>query len=811
MISVSNDFKNQMKANVKELRAEVSDGTTTIKESDDLKEIRLKSEGGILKTVMRKVEFKFFGNHDFLDKDVTVKIGVVLPDTSIEYINYGTFKIVEQKQTKDKETTICTGYDLMHETLKKWELVENTDITYPATILELLQAIATKLSINYDFSNSFPNKTQGLDGDVFTGVINTYREALDMIAEVTGSIIYIDTDDKMKVKKIEHTTVLETIDTSILNKLKVISKWGSVYAVSMARTPQEDVIIQFPNLITNGDMEIDANWSDVGTPTTNERSTEKVYFNTYSRKVTVDAANEGIESDTFGTSQSTEYKIAFRVYAEDFDSIHLKVYAGDGTTLLVDEDFTGLELDDWNYCVKSYTDTVGGTGAKIQITSGSETSGTFYIDRVFAFSPDSTKTEVRIENNLIADSNRELWLDAVWNELYGLEFYPTRAEYNGLGYLQVGDRIKVKDLNNNEYETIVDSVDILIAGGMKEVVESKTPDKTRSDYRTAGVVGQKIKRTEIIVDKQEGEIILVNENLNSSIAQINVSIDNITSSVQSVQDQADQNSDDIEDLNSDVTTLEQRADSLELSVKGIGGTNLLKNSVGLKNNIEEWQEFDSNGNLIDSNNDATIVQDTDVTTNSESGSGLKISNQFIVQTFSTINGESYTFYCRYKSNTSFTINITGVGDITVPASSSWAVFKYTFTAGSTTTTLKITNVSSGAGAEATLTDNIVKLGDVNGWMQAPNEVYGKNYRFDKDGFQITSLDSTFKSLLDNEKLAVYDSAGGSDKIVMLVSKDSGRITNLTAQDLLVVRRYENDNKAARFIPTDTGLFLTIND
>jgi hypothetical protein len=52
-------------------------------------------------------------------------------------------------------------------------------------------------------------------------------------------------------------------------------------------------------LVTNGDMELDSNWSNVGTPTTNERSTEQVNGGTYSRKVVTDTAYEGILSDTF--------------------------------------------------------------------------------------------------------------------------------------------------------------------------------------------------------------------------------------------------------------------------------------------------------------------------------------------------------------------------------------------------------------------------------------------------------------------------------------------------------------------------------
>jgi hypothetical protein len=50
---------------------------------------------------------------------------------------------------------------------------------------------------------------------------------------------------------------------------------------------------------------------------------------------------------------------------------------------------------------------------------------------------------------------------------------------------------------------------------------------------------------------------------------------------------------------------------------------------------------------------------------------------------------------------------------------------------------------------------------------------------------------------------------------MYVSKDACMVTNLTAQDEFIVRQYGEVGgevaKSARFIPTDTGLMIVIND
>jgi len=418
-----------------------------------------------------------------------------------------------------------------------------------------------------------------------------------------------------------------------------------------------------------------------------------------------------------------------------------------------------------------------------------------------------TTTEIKIINNVIVDPIRETAIGPIFDALEGITYKPFEAFTTGLGYFEIGDRIKVKDPREDEAEVLIFDIKIEIGPGLREQIKSPIPDKTNTPYQYAGIIGQRIRNTEIIVDKQKGEITLVSENLNQAISQITITTDSITQAVNQSIAIGDANSNSISTLQTNLAQLQLTANALEVAVSGIGGTNLLKNSVGLKGDVKEWQILDSDGNPTDARNDASIDQTIDVDINSESGSALVLQNQFIKQTFATIIGQTYTFYCRYKSTLTATLKITGITDTTLPASASWAVYKKQFVAVANSTTLHLEN--GGGGAIIRLTDLVAKLGDANGWVQAPNEVYGKNFRFDKDGFEITSLTDAFKSVLDNQKLAVYDTSTG--RIVMLVSKDSGKITKLTAQDEFVLRRYENENKSLRMIPTDTGVMIVIND
>ena len=79
MITVSNAFKEAVKAPVKIVRAYLDDGDVHITESDDLQSLKMVQSGQLCKAVMRQAEAVFFGAYNFLDKYVNIGVGVMLP------------------------------------------------------------------------------------------------------------------------------------------------------------------------------------------------------------------------------------------------------------------------------------------------------------------------------------------------------------------------------------------------------------------------------------------------------------------------------------------------------------------------------------------------------------------------------------------------------------------------------------------------------------------------------------------------------------------------------------------------------------
>lgn len=676
MITVSSDYKDAAKALSKEIKAylvDQEDTPTEITGEDDLQGFMIRTETSLLHTVLRYAEVRHLGNHNFIDKWVNLGFGHVISGGTTEFIDYGSFKVVKREVEQSNDVVKLTLWDKMVDSLVPWDLDPIYDITYPCTMVELLEAICARFSWTLK-TDTFTNSDLTIEEDIFVGVVESYREVLDMIAEAAGGIIYFDVDDELVVKEVSHDTSVDNLDKSVLPNLKVETKFGPVNSIVLSRQPLEDNIA-------------------------------------------------------------------------DVDQGSIDLY--------------GL-------------------------------------------------TEIKIANNLIMDSDRETHAETLLDELGGLELYPFETETNGLGYFQPGDRVTMSDRTDTEFEVIVTGIELDVAAGARERLFAYRPDKSTTQYQYAGIVGQRIKKTEAIVDKQAGLITLLTGQVDTAITQLSLSMEAITATANAALQLGDVNSDNIEDLQQSVTQLEITAEALEIAVSGIGGTNLLKNSVGLKGDIKDWQNLDSSGSPIDSDNNGTVVQNSEVDANSESGSAIRIDEQYIEQTFPTIVGETYTFYSRFESDGDVLLKITGSADTVLLEQTDWAVAKHQFIATAPNTTLRISNVASGSGSWAILTDLVCKLGDANGWTQAPNEVYGQNYVFDKDGFAISSLTDTFKAVLDNTKYKIVDTAGG-EKIILLVSKDSATLTNVIVQDELTVQRYENPTKSARFIPTDTGMMLVIND
>jgi len=165
-------------------------------------------------------------------------------------------------------------------------------------------------------------------------------------------------------------------------------------------------------LITNGDMELDANWTSVGAPSVNERSTTQKHGGTYSRKFTSAAANAGIKSDTFTTIAGGVYSGEFWVYPVNCTTLTRYSRRGDDSGYS-EVSISGLVANTWNKYKFEYTEQGGGGSAAYFALLG---ANTYYID------------DVSIIGGDIAVYHRANGVDS-WTSLRSVPMYESGSRY----------------------------------------------------------------------------------------------------------------------------------------------------------------------------------------------------------------------------------------------------------------------------------------------------------------------------------------------------------------------------------------------
>jgi len=208
------------------------------------------------------------------------------------------------------------------------------------------------------------------------GYFDTLKSVAGKVFTYLASITLTGTDGK---------TITVTQDTALDEAVAMSSKAPKASPVfTETLTAQAATLTPGTTIITNGDMELDANWASEGTPTVNERSTTQVHTLTYSRKFTVDAASEGIRQTGISLTGGHVYKATVWIYGDGSNSADMYFYSAAGGTyyksgganaVIYPASWTKVE---WMFLVSA-----SAADFKFAIISGpGMTGGTWYVDDV---------------------------------------------------------------------------------------------------------------------------------------------------------------------------------------------------------------------------------------------------------------------------------------------------------------------------------------------------------------------------------------------------------------------------------------------
>jgi hypothetical protein len=134
-----------------------------------------------------------------------------------------------------------------------------------------------------------------------------------------------------------------------------------------------------PELVTNGDMELNSDWTAYNTegPETVEQSSEQAHGGTYSWKVFCDAGNEGVKSAVIAVDGSSTYKLSAWFYVPT--TCNVRIVTNNSSRLNIDEIFE-VAAGSW---VNKIIDGVSSSAGNIELRFFTNNSPyQFYLDDV---------------------------------------------------------------------------------------------------------------------------------------------------------------------------------------------------------------------------------------------------------------------------------------------------------------------------------------------------------------------------------------------------------------------------------------------
>lgn len=184
--------------------------------------------------------------------------------------------------------------------------------------------------------------------------------------------------------------------------------------------------------------------------------------------------------------------------------------------------------------------------------------------------------ELRIDDNQILLDKEAMAIVPIYNQVSGFKYRIFKLRFSGLKGLRAGQKITYTDINGDTITTPVMSHSLKFLGGdytdpnaYESTLESVQLKETNTTYKYAGSITKSVKKTEARVDKVEGNIQLITED------------------VKSVRDEF-----------SNYYTMEQSNTLVQTAVDGLmntfsnaGGANLISNSslyFGSEDKYDHW-------------------------------------------------------------------------------------------------------------------------------------------------------------------------------------------------------------------------------
>ncbi|MCB5940706.1 phage tail protein [bacterium 210820-DFI.6.52] len=260
-----------------------------------------------------------------------------------------------------------------------------------------------------------------------------------------------------------------------------------------------------------------------------------------------------------------------------------------------------------------------------------------------------------------------------------------------------------------------------------------------------------------------------------------------------------------EEMQKRASEIEQRMEEITLSVSRTGGDNLVRAS-GARLGLEDWTV----AGTVCCDDGADCRRNTSAGAAFLLGEGLENSSGRLAQTVKLVPGGQYAWYFRCKLEKGITTGASAsFGGVTIDLSGEveeWTEHTGAFVAQDQSGEIAF-SVEEGRlwVADITLVEGLV----CTAWQQAKNELIAGSVSVSERGVEVAQAGDPFSARIDNRQFLIHNTDTGED--VAYFNKDEGRISKLTAEDGLTVRRRGNQSGALRLMPVEGGVFWIVND
>ena len=493
-----------------------------------------------------------------IDTDISMNIGdtldygisiVGVTGSEIRFNNFIVNKIEEQK---DKKSKLITCYDNMVKSMQDYESFYSstsdstftTDKNYyeldngkykrytgartgnpstlglyqsdfPMTIRTYLGKICTRLGITFgSSSDTFTNYNKNVLSEHYIDVDGnpmgyTYRDVLDDIAEATGRFIRINNNNELIVKGFEVATGKNKFNSTSAFMGYINSSTSKISSSSGYRVAVNSIK---PNT-TYTISKIKNSYNYLGTSSTNA-SNVSLSNVTEMQDYTTSGGTTKVKA-TITTGANDKYIYIDLGPTSDYTNVRNSVQIEIGTEATDYESYRTDVIDEEFFNDKNVN--IGEKVGPYNVVVLSRGDGS---DNLVRPTPlPQTTYEFKIEGNPILDqTNREDFIDGIYNNINGLEFYANDFATKGIIYLEAGDKYNVS-IDSTTYLCLMLSDNIKRTQGLTENIVTKEPKETVTDYKYASSTDKleiQSRNAYFLADKANGTASMIVEGIGTN-------------------------------------------------------------------------------------------------------------------------------------------------------------------------------------------------------------------------------------------------------------------------------------------------------